>query len=180
MSDDQLANTVSSAAKGSKAVKFSTEEIGGPLEAISRTLCAAELESVLENGMLTFPLVTVSLDGERVDRGEFVRDINLPGGAVLREKVDADRVWTQYTKGGTIIFQHAHMYMASIGDAAQQLELALGRSVEAHAFLSPRHALKPALRAHADKLDAIVVQAKGSKRCRAIASRLKQFRSVAA
>jgi hypothetical protein len=131
---------------------------------VAAELSMAVVERVLDSHVLMFPLVTLTLGQQRLPRSDFVRPLALPGGARIPEIVDSGRVWWFFARGATIILQHAHAYIPEVGRCARVLAGLLGREVEAHVFVTPGFASEPAFRAHADALDAVILQIAGVKK----------------
>lgn len=109
---------------------------------------------------LRLPAFRLVKDGETLPPARYTKTTRT-GSQQATGVIDSRSVFDEFADGATIVFQSMHRYWAPLADYCRLLELALGHSVQANAYITPPGA--QGFGAHEDEHDVFVLQSHGIK-----------------
>ena len=116
---------------------------------------------------LRYPALRLVKTGSPIAVSSYTRDMPW-GGDVFTKVVDADRVFTEYGQGATIVLQALHRSWPPLGLFCRDLEERFLYSVQTNIYLTPPAA--QGFAAHYDTHDVFVLQIAGAKHWRIYSS----------
>ena len=120
-----------------------------------------EVERLICETGLRFPAFRLVKEGAKLDVGDYTVDV--PWRPVpFSRTADVERVLAEFEAGATIVIQGLHLNRAETATFCSALEGALGHSVQANAYYTPRGS--QGLAVHHDTHDVFILQIAGEKR----------------
>jgi mannose-6-phosphate isomerase-like protein (cupin superfamily) len=123
-------------------------------------LSLEEVDRVLSTTSLRTPSFRLVQAGERIPESAYTRS-GTTGSKPVSGMVDPARVFELFDHGATIVLQGLHRYHEPVTRFCRDLEVELGHSCQANAYVTPPGAQGLAL--HDDPHDVFVLQAFGRK-----------------
>ncbi len=137
-----------------------------------------DVDRAISGWGLRHPALRLVRDGRALDPATFTRPART-GATRYADLVDPGRVFDRFADGATIVLQALHRWWPGVARFCRGLELALGHSFQANAYLTPAGAA--GLAPHHDTHDVFVLQVAGTKhwtvRAPAVAAPLAHQRS---
>lgn len=131
----------------------------GPDDFVS-LLSLDDIDHLLTSTAMRTPALRIAQDGSVVPSSQFTRSATL-AGAPLTGLIDARKVLDLVDGGATVVLQGMHRYWPALTELVRSLEIELGHSCQANAYLTPPGSQGFAL--HSDSHDVFVFQTYGKK-----------------
>ncbi len=123
-------------------------------------LSTGDVEHLVCSTAIRYPAFRLVREGSQLDVGSYAADV--PWRPPFRATADVPRVLEEWEAGATIVLQALHVHWHPLAVFCRHLEEALGHSVQANAYYTPRASQGFSL--HHDTHDVLVLQIAGEKR----------------
>jgi len=123
-------------------------------------LSEADVERLVCSTGIRYPAFRLVREGGQLDVGSYTTDVRWR--PPFTKTADVERVLAEWEAGATIVLQALHVNWRALAAFCRQLEAALGLSVQANSYYTPRGSQGFAV--HHDTHDVLVLQVAGEKR----------------
>jgi lysine-specific demethylase/histidyl-hydroxylase NO66 len=123
-------------------------------------LSEAHVERLVCSTAIRYPAFRLVREGRQLSVGEYTKDVSWR--PPFTATADVPRLLAEWEAGATIVLQALHVSWHPLAVFCRQLEEALGLSVQANAYYTPRGSQGFAV--HHDTHDVLVLQVAGEKR----------------
>ena len=120
-----------------------------------------DVDHLLTETAIRTPAVRLARDGEVLAESRYTRSGASLAGRPLTGLVDTRRLLREFDDGATVVLQGLHRYWPPLRDLVAELELELGHTCQANAYLTPPGSQGFAV--HSDTHDVFVFQTHGHK-----------------
>ena len=122
-------------------------------------LSEADVERLVCSTAIRYPAFRLVCEGRQLSVGEYTSDVSWR--PPFTETVDVPRVLAEWEAGATIVLQALHLNWHPLAVFCRLLEEALGHTMQANAYYTPRRSQGFAV--HHDTHDVLVLQVAGEK-----------------
>ena len=123
-------------------------------------LSEGDVERLVCSTAIRYPAFRLVREGEQLDVGAYTADV--PWRPAFTKTADVTRVLAEWEAGATIVLQALHVNWLPLAVFCRQLEEAIGLSVQANSYFTPRGS--QGFGVHHDTHDVLVLQVAGEKR----------------
>ncbi len=117
-----------------------------------------KMDQIISSGYLRHPECKLAKDGREIPLSRYAA-ADISSGAI-----DTDALYSEYSKGATVIVNSAHRYWRPLSNFCRGLERLLSVPVQANIYLTPKGS--QGFAAHYDPHDVFILQISGRKRWR--------------
>src|ERR1017187_9500342 len=121
-------------------------------------LSMEKMDQIISSGYLRHPECKLAKDGREIPLSRYAA-ADISSGAI-----DTDALYSEYSKGATVIVNSAHRYWRPLSNFCRGLERLLSVPVQANIYLTPKGS--QGFAAHYDPHDVFILQISGRKRWR--------------